>query len=197
MKKQRKPQSTITRKELEIELGVPLFAAEMLKKRKDIFRKYYFVFRTKELKMTCIKGIAVSIISIAMFFWLGKYLLSSIMLIAAIFLLVFCLYKLLLPFVLAFIVSDRLCKMHETMELAFYHDCVIMYIGGRELETFMYEDLEEVSILPEETWLFFKKRGVVFLPEYSINAEKREIIVKELYNNIPEIKIRNKKINEK
>ena len=108
-------------------------------------------------------------------------------------LIVLCLYKLLLPFVLAFIACCRLCKMHETMELAFYRDCVIMYLGGRELETFMYENLEEIYKLPDEAWLFFKKRGVVLLPQYSFVVEKRKDILEYLHVKMPDVEIHNNK----
>ena len=83
--------------------------------------------------------------------------------------------------------------MHETMELAFYRDCVIMYIGGRELETFMYENLEEIYNLPDEAWLFFKKRGVVLLPQYSFAVEKRKDILEYLHEKMPDVEIHNNK----
>ena len=71
--------------------------------------------------------------------------------------------------------------------MAFYIDCLSVNIGEIEVWTFAYEDLEEVSIVPKETWLIFTKRRAVLLPERSFALDQQKGILDYLREKRPEV----------
>ncbi|RZT02966.1 hypothetical protein EV209_1099 [Cuneatibacter caecimuris] len=73
-------------------------------------------------------------------------------------------------------------------------DSLSVYFGVNEVWNFPYEDLDEVSVIPKETWLIFKKRKAVLLPERSITPDQQKSILNYLQEKRPELKILHEKI---
>ena len=57
------------------------------------------------------------------------------------------------------------------------------------MESFNYNDLEKISILPEAVWLLFKERDAVILPRHSIAPEERKIILAFLEEKRPDVEL--------
>lgn len=104
-----------------------------------------------------------------------------------IFLLVLIFIKDIYPILVSFFYCSALCKSKTTIEMAFYMDCLSVYIGENEVWNFSYMDLEEVSVVPKEIWLIFKKRRAVLLPERSFSLDQQKGILDYLRKKRPEV----------
>ena len=179
MRRKKKDSVTITKQDREAEWGKPVFSFIIMQRKvKEIFRCMCFEFLKMKVIKVEITGTVLAIGGIVFFslsnkeFW-GMWL----MLILAIFLLYRYLKGTILPILWMLYCSYIISKSRETIEMEFYINNLSLYIGGREFKNYPYAELEEISILPKETWLIFKNRKAVLLPEHSITAGQREDIL--------------------
>lgn len=157
-------------------------------KVKEIFRSLFFASVNMKGIIIEVLEIMLSIGAIIIFsfskkeswvYWLVFFL--------GIFLLVLIFIKDIYPILVSFFYCSALCKSKTPIEMAFYIDCLSVNIGEIEVWTFAYEDLEEVSIVPKETWLIFTKRRAVLLPERSFALDQQKGILDYLREKRPEV----------
>ncbi|WP_130433779.1 hypothetical protein [Cuneatibacter caecimuris] len=195
MKKTKKRGSYITKQERDAEWGKPLFSAVVQGKVKEIFRSSCYVFPNIKAINYDIVAIVLSVGEIIFFSLVNKdHWIHWLAFSLAVILLALIFKKTIYPLLVILYYCHVICKSRKIIELGFYMDSLSVYFGVNEVWNFPYEDLDEVSVIPKETWLIFKKRKAVLLPERSITPDQQKSILNYLQEKRPELKILHEKI---
>lgn len=178
-----------TKQDSEKKCGKPIISLSIEKRGKDIRQKFYYCMGGKKMMIIEAIGTLISLIGITFFIMFDKSLLFWILLLLSLYVLLLSLKRLILPFILTFAASYTICRYKEPIELEFYENNLGLFLCSVEMESFNYNDLEKISILPEAVWLLFKERDAVILPRHSIAPEERKIILAFLEEKRPDVEL--------